>query len=128
MEITESDLELYEIARSAALVAYAPYSNFAVGAALRTADGTIFRGVNVENASFGLTICAERGAVVAAVASGAREFEAIAVHGDASSVPPCGSCRQVLAEFAPGLRVIWRRDGAPVVSSLDELLPERFQL
>ena len=69
MEITDSDLDLYEIARSAAVVAYAPYSNFAVGAALRTADGTVFRGVNVENASFGLTICAERSAVVAAVAS-----------------------------------------------------------
>jgi cytidine deaminase len=128
MEITESDLTLYEIARSAAEFAYAPYSNFAVGAALRATDGKVFAGVNVENASYGLTICAERSALVAAVASGAREFEAIAVYGGASSVPPCGSCRQVLAEFAPEMRVIWRRDGAPVVSSLADLLPERFQL
>ena len=128
MELTESDIELYEIARSAAIVAYAPYSNFAVGAALRTADGTVFKGVNVENASFGLTICAERSAVVAAVSAGAREFEAIAVHGGGSSVPPCGSCRQVLAEFAPNLRVIWRRHGAPFASTLDDLLPTRFEL
>jgi cytidine deaminase len=128
MDTTESDLELYEIARSAAEFAYAPYSNFAVGAALRATDGRVFAGVNVENASYGLTICAERSALVAAVASGAREFDAIAVHGGASSVPPCGSCRQVLAEFAPELRVIWRRDGAPVVSSLADLLPERFRL
>lgn len=128
MEITESDLALYEIARSAAEFAYAPYSDFAVGAALRATDGKVFAGVNVENASYGLTICAERSALVAAVASGAREFAAIAVHGGASSVPPCGSCRQVLAEFAPELRVIWRRDGAPVVSSLADLLPERFRL
>jgi cytidine deaminase len=128
METTESDLELYEIARSAASLAYAPYSNFAVGAALRTTDGTVYRGVNVENASLGLSICAERSAVVSAVASGARGFEAIAVHGDGSSVAPCGACRQVLAEFAPELRVIWRRDGVPVASSLADLLPERFRL
>jgi cytidine deaminase len=128
VEITQSDLELYEIARSATTRAYAPYSKFAVGAALRTVDGTVFGGVNVENSSFGLTICAERNAVFAAVASGARDFEAIAVHGDAGSLPPCGACRQVLAEFAPQLRVIWRRGGSPAVSSLADLLPECFSL
>ena len=128
MEITESDLELYEIARAATPRAYAPYSSFAVGAALRGADGTAFTGVNVENASFGLTICAERSALFAAVAAGVREFEAIAVYGEASSLPPCGACRQVLAEFAPQLRVIWRRGGEPSVSSLADLLPERFSL
>ena len=128
MEITESDVSLYEAARRSAAHAYAPYSGLAVGAALRTGGGAVFCGVNVENASYGLTICAERNAVFAAVASGSREFSAIAIHGDAASLPPCGSCRQVLAEFAPELRVIWRRDGAPVASSLSDLLPERFRL
>jgi cytidine deaminase len=128
VEITESDATLYDQARAAAAGAYAPYSKFAAGAALRTVDGVVFSGANVENASFGLTICAERAALFAAVTSGARSFEAIAIHGDTASLPPCGACRQVLAEFAPQLRVIWRRDGAQVASSLVDLLPERFSL
>lgn len=85
--------------------AYAPYSRFQVGAAVLGADGRLFGGCNVENASYGLTICAERGAVVAAVAAGVRKFEAIAVatQGGAS---PCGACRQVLVEFADDLLVV----------------------
>lgn len=121
-------MELYERARSASANAYATYSNFAVGAALRVRGGEIVTGVNVENASYGLTCCAERSAVFAAVAAGHREFEAIAVHADASSAPPCGACRQVMTEFAPELRVIWRRDGDVVATPLSELLPERFVL
>jgi cytidine deaminase len=128
MEMTEPDVELLDAARATAANAHAPYSRFAVGAALRTADGSVYLGVNVENASYGLTSCAERNAVFAAVAAGHREFAAIAVHADADSAPPCGACRQVLAEFAPELRVIRLRDGAAVVSSLSDLLPERFTL
>lgn len=128
MSLTESDMELYERARSASANAYATYSNFAVGAALRVRGGEIVTGVNVENASYGLTCCAERSAVFAAVAAGHREFEAIAVHADASSASPCGACRQVMTEFAPELRVIWRRDGDVVATPLSELLPERFVL
>jgi cytidine deaminase len=127
-EPNAAELELYEQARAAAANAYVPYSRFPVGAALRTADGPVVIGVNVENASFGVTCCAERTAVFAAVAHGHRTFEAIAVHAEAATCPPCGVCRQVLAEFAPQLPVVFRRDGRVVTAPLEELLPERFTL
>lgn len=86
--------------------AYAPYSRFQVGAALRTKSGQIFCGCNVENLSFGLTVCAERAAVFAAVAAGETQFEAIAVVADSvQPVTPCGACRQVLAEFSSDLPI-----------------------
>lgn len=104
--------------------AYAPYSRFAVGAALLCADGSIFRGCNVENISFGLTICAERGAVLAAVAQGHRDFQAIAIVADTElPVSPCGACRQFLAEFSPRLAVISSTTTAQESWSLDVLLP-----
>jgi cytidine deaminase len=127
-EPTAAELELYEQARAVAANAYVPYSRFAVGAALQTSGGPVVTGVNVENASFGVTNCAERTAVFAAVAGGHREFDAIAVYADAASCPPCGVCRQVLAEFAPELPVVFRRGGQVVAMPLDELLPERFAL
>jgi cytidine deaminase len=127
-ELTAEDADLYQQAQAAVEFAYVPYSHFAVGAALRTTDGEVITGANVENASYGVTMCAERNAVFAAVASGKRKFSAIAVYADADSVPPCGACRQVMAEFAPTLRVIFRRGGEPVVMTLDQLLPEQFEL
>jgi cytidine deaminase len=127
-ELTAEDADLYQQAQAAAEFAYVPYSHFAVGAALRTMDGEVVTGANVENASYGMTVCAERNAVFQAVAGGKRQFDAIAVYADADSVPPCGACRQVMAEFAPRLRVIFRRHGQPVVMTLDELLPEQFKL
>lgn len=128
MQPSDHDVALYQRARDAAAAAYAPYSNYPVGAALLTADGAIFTAVNVENASYGLTSCAERNAVFAAVSGGHRRFSAVAVHADAGSAAPCGACLQVLAEFGDGLRVVWRRDGELVSAPIGELLPQRFAL
>ena len=104
--------EIFEKALSSALEvrknAYAPYSNFAVGAAIVTTDGTIFTGVNVENSSFGATNCAERTALFSAITAGYRDFEAIIIASNLNgkAVFPCGICRQVLADFNPEMRVI----------------------
>ena len=100
-----NDSQLVDIARAARRKAYAPYSDFAVGAALLTRSGKVFTGVNVENASYGLSMCAERSAVFAAVAAGETEFEAIAVV-TKNGGSPCGACRQVLSEFGLDTRVI----------------------
>lgn len=98
--------ELIAEAKAVRLRAYAPYSRFPVGAAILGKSGRIFTGCNVENLSFGLTICAERGAVSAALAAGERDFVAMAVVADSREpVTPCGACRQVLAEFAPEMEI-----------------------
>lgn len=117
-------------ARAAQAAAYAPYSKFRVGAALLTASGRIFRGCNVENASYGLTICAERAAVCSALAAGERHFLAMAVVSN-GAVTPCGACRQVLAEFAPKLAIaLGDTTGRRRVRvfALNELLPHSFRL
>ncbi|MCX7895170.1 MAG: cytidine deaminase [Thermoanaerobaculum sp.] len=108
--------------------AYAPYSKFPVGAAILAEDGRVFRGCNVENASFGLTTCAERNALAAAVVAGARPL-AIAVVGNQHDLLPCGACRQVLAEFNPDLVVVTRSSaGVLTTRVLRQLLPEAFTL
>ena len=110
--------------------AYAPYSGFRVGAAVRSADGEIYVGCNVENASYGATICAERAAVAAAIASGRLDFDMLAIATDASEpTPPCGLCRQVLVEVATDLVVVSRTvAGAEARWTLAELLPRPFTL
>jgi len=112
-------------ARGAREKAYAPYSKFAVGAALLTSSGRVFTGCNVENLSFGLTICAERNAVFAAVAAGERKFVKIAIIADSNTpVSPCGACRQVLAEFGLDLEVCSSNlQGEQFQASLNQLLP-----
>lgn len=117
--------ELIEQARAAREKAYAPYSKFAVGAALLTSTGRVFTGCNVENLSFGLTICAERNAIFAAVAAGERKFTKIAIVSDSKTpVSPCGACRQVLAEFGLELEVCSANlQGERFEGRLDELLP-----
>jgi cytidine deaminase len=117
--------ELIEIARQARDRAYAPYSNFAVGAALLGADGRVFTGCNVENLSYGLTICAERSALFSAVAQDCRNFQMITVVADTDeAISPCGACRQVLAEFCPDLKIITATlSGKLFQASLSDLLP-----
>ncbi len=120
--------DLVAAARAARERAHAPYSRFKVGAALLCADGTVVRGCNVENASYGATVCAERAAVIAAVADGRRAFAAIAVVADTPTpVTPCGICRQALAEFGTDLTVICANTaGETAEFGLLELLPHGF--
>jgi cytidine deaminase len=127
--------QLIAAAYEAAKHAHAPYSNFYVGAALLTADGKIFSGCNVENASYGLTICAERNAIFAAVAAsivvpqGKIAIKAIAAV-NPQSVPcsPCGACRQVIAEFGKDIVVYYRGEDGIKESTIAELLPDSFSL
>ncbi len=115
--------DLVELAWKAREAAYAPYSNFAVGAALLAEDGRVFQGCNVENISYGLTNCAERVAIGAAVAAGVRKFAAVAVVADTGvPISPCGACRQVLAEFGVP-KIILSNRGESMEFTLEELLP-----
>jgi len=120
---------LTRAARVAREHAYAPYSRFRVGAALLTHDGRVFTGTNVENASYGLCLCAERSAVAAVVTAGARDFEALVVVANgAEATSPCGMCRQVLHEFAPELPIQSRgAEGGLLKTNASELLPHAFR-
>jgi cytidine deaminase len=118
---------LVAFARGAQLNAYAPYSGFKVGAALLGKSGRVYTGCNVENASYGLTCCAERNAVSKAISEGEREFKAIAICSDSPQpTAPCGACRQVLHEFNPGMEVIMAGTNLTVKAPLNKLLPLAF--
>lgn len=124
-----TDRELVNMAKEAMENAYVPYSHFKVGAALLAKDGTVFKGCNIENASYGATNCAERTAIFKAVSEGYREFEKIAIvasSGDYAS--PCGICRQVLFEFLPEGKVVLDSDEKGMVTfTVGELLPFGFR-
>ena len=121
----EDDEHMLTLAREAMKHSYSPYSQFPVGAALHSTDGRYFLGCNIENASFGLTNCAERTAVFKAVSEGARSFDVIAIAAKGKAWP-CGACRQVLNEFAPDIRIIVTWDNHVEEKNLSELLPESF--
>ncbi|MCI5754653.1 MAG: cytidine deaminase [Clostridiales bacterium] len=125
-----NDHELLKIAFEASKNAYAPYSRFAVGAALECMDGTVFTGCNVENAALGSSICAERTAVCKAVSEGQTRFRRIAIYADSPNYcMPCGACRQVLAEFSTDMEVLCAKSGGRYVSyRLEQLMPHQFKL
>lgn len=132
--MTESEKNLlWQAAHEARKQAYAPYSGFSVGAALLAEDGRIFLGCNVENSAYSPTLCAERVALGAAVAAGARHFVGIAVVGGKgealATTPPCGVCRQTLSEFSDGtMTVLFLENGERTECTLEELLPRGFRL
>ena len=121
--------ELIDLAVEVSQQAYVPYSHFPIGAVLLTKDGEIYTGVNIENASFGLTNCGERTAIFKAVSEGAREFQELIIYGQTEKpISPCGACRQVMAEFLePDLPVtLVSKDKSTVVMTVKELLPYSF--
>ena len=121
--------ELLNAALSARERAYAPYSKFLVGAAVLAKSGKIYTGCNIENASYGLTVCAERNALFSAVGAGEREFTALCVVGDTEApISPCGACRQVMAEFKVPRIILVNLKGDVKEYTLEELLPYGFSL
>ena len=123
-------VRLLEEAHGAKENAYCRYSNFQVGAVILAKDGTVITGCNVENASYGLTMCAERTAIFKAVSVGYKpgDFEAIAIAASADDFSPCGACRQVLNEFGDDMVVIFEFGGKIIVTTLAEVLPYNFKL
>ena len=124
----EKKEKLYNAAKEVIINAYVPYSNFPLSAALLTKEGKIFTGVNIENAAYGATMCAERTAIFKAVSEGYRDFEAILILTKTNNpVSPCGSCRQVINEFNQDLEVIMMtKDKNEIIKTNDELLPSSF--
>lgn len=124
----ESLQELIEIAKTARLHSIAPFSDFLVGAAVRTAAGKVYTGCNVESASYGLTVCGERVAIWKALSEGERDFTELAIVADTESLtPPCGTCRQIIWEFAKHAKIILANlDGETQECSIKELLPRAF--
>ena len=123
------DQELVELARKAREFSYSPYSKFKVGAALITHEGKVYSGCNIENASFGITNCAERTAIFKAVSEGAREIDTIAIIADSDGpCSPCGACRQAMAEFKVKRVIMANLKGDVQVATLQELLPYSFAL
>jgi cytidine deaminase len=124
----ESLQELLKTATEARLRSIAPFSNFLVGAAVKTADGKVYIGCNVESASYGLTVCAERVAIWKALSEGERKFTELAIVADTETLtPPCGTCRQIIWEFAKDATIVLGNlDGETQVVSIRELLPRAF--
>jgi cytidine deaminase len=124
--ISAIEKELYLQAKKAAMMSYSPYSHFRVGAAAKTISGEIFIGANVENVSYGLTICAERVAICNALMAGHRKLEYIAIYGGKGEISPCGACRQFIVEFGNSIKVIYSKKGKLIVAPIGKLMPDLF--
>ncbi len=125
------ELELYEKAVEAMAYSYSPYSNYKIGAAVLTKSGEVFTGCNIENSSYGATICGERTALVKAISQGYKDFEAIAIAGSDENIPsfPCGICRQFIFEFGNDIKIILMNKNKELKTyTITELLPEGFRL
>jgi len=126
--LSESENELVKIATDARVRSVAPFSNFLVGAALRTKDGKVFTGCNVESASYGLTVCAERVAIWKALSEGERDFTDLVIVADTEQLtPPCGTCRQIIWEFCKSARItLANLNGQTEEANIKNLLPQAF--
>ena len=126
--MSEDSQPLIDAAMQARLQSVAPFSNFLVGAALRTTSGKVYTGCNVESASYGLTVCAERVAIWKALSEGERQFTELAVVADTDTLtPPCGTCRQIIWEFARGAKIVFANlNGQSETFDIRELLPHAF--
>jgi cytidine deaminase len=126
--MNEASEKLIDAARAVREKAFAPFSNFKVGAALKTATGAIITGCNIENASYGLTMCAERVAIFKAISEGEKNFTELAIVGDAETLtPPCGACRQIIWEFCGDIPIILSNlNGETRAFQMSTLLPEAF--
>ena len=126
-ELDAAQLKLVSAARAVRERAYAPYSGFRVGAALETASGNVYVGTNVENASYGATVCAERSAVFGMIAAGDRKITRVAIYAEGPELSmPCGMCRQVLVEHGPGAEIVVAGPSGSRITTLTALLPEPF--
>ncbi len=129
MNKKEQYKQLLEFAEEASKNSYSPYSKFKVGAAVLCEDNKVFCGTNVENASYGLSICAERSAVFTAVSNGCKKIKAIAIYNKNGDISPCGACRQVIAEFAKDAYIIYnsKKSGLKIIK-ISKLLPNSFKM
>ena len=129
LEIKQKYKQLLEFAKKVSVCSYSPYSKFKVGAAVLCEDGKVFCGTNIENASYGLSVCAERVAVWTAVANGAKQIKAVAIYTKKGNTTPCGACRQVIAEFSKNADIVYNdKKGNIKIVKLSALLPKIFTI
>ena len=128
-ELKQKYKQLLDFAKQALAFSYSPYSNFKVGAAVLCENDKVFCGTNIENASYGLSVCAERVAIWTAIANGAKKIKAVAIYSKKGSVTPCGACRQVISEFSKTADIVYndKKDNIKIIK-ISELLPKAFSI
>lgn len=119
-------VNLLEKAKQASMNSYSPYSNFSVGSAVLLKDSTVYSGCNIENSSYGLTICAERTAIAKAISEGRKDIVAVAVYSPSGDISPCGACRQFISEFGSDIKIIYMFNNKIITKTISELMPDTF--